>query len=79
MVHGFKVSVRCEKKRLKKHEDVGSCVHLGIQVIAGKAGGRKFVSQADMNVWLVLEVVPGAVFNILQVLCLLLLTNFLFN
>jgi hypothetical protein len=71
--------VRCEKKRLKKHEDVGSCVRFGIQVMAGKAGGRKLVSPADMNVWLMLEVVPGAVFNILQVLCLLLLTNFLFN
>jgi len=78
-VHGFKVPVRCEKKRLKKHEDVGSYVRFGIQVMAGKAGGRKLVSPADMNVWLMLEVVPGAVFNILQVLCLLLLTNFLFN
>ncbi len=78
-MHGFKVPVRCEKKRLKKHEDVGSCVRFGIQVMAGKAGGRKLVSPADMNVWLMLEVVPGAVFNILQVLCLLLLTNFLFN
>jgi hypothetical protein len=44
--------------------------------MAGKAGGRKLVSPADMNVWLMLEVVPGAVFNILQVLRLLLLTNF---
>ncbi|CAM6014537.1 unnamed protein product [Sphagnum balticum] len=34
--------------------------------MAGKAGGRKLVSPADMNVWLMLEVVPGAVFNILQ-------------
>jgi hypothetical protein len=47
--------------------------------MGGKAGGRKLVSPADMNVWLMLEVVPGAVFNILQVLCQLLLTNFLFN
>ncbi len=78
-MHGFKVPVRCEKKRLKKHEDVGSCVRFGIQVMAGKSGGRKLVSPADMNVWPMLEVVPGAVFNILQVLCLLLLTNFLFN
>ncbi len=78
-MHGFKVSVRCEKKRLKNHEDVSSCVRLGIQVMGGKAGGRKLVSPADMNVWLMLEVVPGAVFNILQVLCQLLLTNFLFN
>ncbi len=78
-MHGFKVSVRCEKKRLKNHEDVSSCVRLGIQVMAGKAGGRKLVSPADMNVWLMLEVVPGAVFNILQVLHLLFLTKFLFN
>jgi hypothetical protein len=51
VVHGFKVSVRCLKKRLKKHEDVGSCVRLGIQVMAGKAGGRKLVSPVDMNMY----------------------------
>ncbi|CAK9263632.1 unnamed protein product [Sphagnum jensenii] len=36
--------------------------------MAGEAGGRKLVSPADMNVWPMLEVVPGAVFNILQAL-----------
>jgi 16S rRNA G966 N2-methylase RsmD len=36
--------------------------------MAGKSGGRKLVSPADMNVWPMLEVVPGAVFNILQAL-----------
>jgi 16S rRNA G966 N2-methylase RsmD len=47
--------------------------------MAGKAGGRKLVSPADMNVRPMMEVVRAAVFNILQVLHLLFLTKFLFN
>jgi 16S rRNA G966 N2-methylase RsmD len=37
--------------------------------MAGKAGGRKLVSPADMNVRPMMEVVRGAVFNILQLAC----------
>ncbi|CAK9207475.1 unnamed protein product [Sphagnum troendelagicum] len=43
-------------------------MRLGIQVLEGKAGGRKLESPADTNVWPMLEIVPGAVFNILQAL-----------
>lgn len=35
--------------------------------MAGKAGGRKLASPADLNVRPMMEVVRGAVFNILQV------------
>lgn len=44
------------------------------QVMAGKVGGRKLASPADLNVRPMMEVVRGAVFNILQVVitCILL-------
>jgi 16S rRNA G966 N2-methylase RsmD len=35
--------------------------------MAGKVGGRKLASPADLNVRPMMEVVRGAVFNILQV------------
>ena len=38
-----------------------------LQVMAGKVGGRKLASPADLNVRPMMEVVRGAVFNILQV------------
>lgn len=36
--------------------------------MVGKVGGRKLVFLVDLNVWLMMEIVCGVVFNILQVL-----------
>lgn len=49
-------------------EDAPRLTHKLLRVMAGKAGGRKLASPADLNVRPMMEVVRGAVFNILQAL-----------
>lgn len=51
-----------------KVEDAPRLTHKLLRVMAGKVGGRKLASPADLNVRPMMEVVRGAVFNILQAL-----------
>jgi 16S rRNA (guanine(966)-N(2))-methyltransferase RsmD len=51
-----------------KVEDGPRLTHKLLRVMAGKVGGRKLASPADLNVRPMMEVVRGAVFNILQAL-----------
>ncbi|KAG0632070.1 hypothetical protein M758_1G301900 [Ceratodon purpureus] len=52
----------------RKVEDGPRLTHKLLKVMAGKVGGRKLASPADLNVRPMMEVVRGAVFNILQAL-----------
>jgi hypothetical protein len=88
-IAGVQVPVRLrqqlEEERAQRNmpqtvvQDAPRLTHKLLRVMAGKVGGRKLVSPADMNVRPMMEVVRGAVFSILQVLHLLFLTKFLFN
>lgn len=51
-----------------KVEDAPRLTHKLLRVMAGKVGGRKLASPADLNVRPMMEIVRGAVFNILQAL-----------
>jgi 16S rRNA (guanine(966)-N(2))-methyltransferase RsmD len=77
-IAGVQVPVRLrqqlEEERAQRNmpqtvvQDAPRLTHKLLRVMAGKAGGRKLVSPADMNVRPMMEVVRGAVFNILQAL-----------
>jgi len=60
---------KMQRNASKGVEDDGPrLTHKLLRVMAGKVGGRKLVSPADANVRPMMEVVRGAVFNILQAL-----------